>query len=280
MAVRALAIALGLLVVAPAFAGRGSHSRSSGTVHVRGYVRKDGTYVAPHVRSAPDGNFSNNWSTLGNVNPYTGEPGTKTVPGASAGTRASVHPSPSTAAAAAPAGATSRTPTHSTVPGSSPQRTEGVPSPTTGALESAVREVEQQRNLETCLDGRYPSLCRHYQLTASEATQVQVAERQRNLETCLDGRYPSLCKHRWLKPSEAADVAEAERMRNLEVCLDGRYPSLCRHHLLRPAEGRAVQDAERQRNLEVCLDGRYPSLCRHDWLSPEAVRAVSAAEGR
>jgi hypothetical protein len=49
-------------------------------VHVRGYFRKDGTYVRPHYRSNPDGNFYNNWSTKGNVNPYTGEPGTKVTP--------------------------------------------------------------------------------------------------------------------------------------------------------------------------------------------------------
>ena len=48
-----------------------------GAVAVRGYVRSNGTYVAPHYRSAPDGNPYNNWSTIGNVNPYTGEPGTK-----------------------------------------------------------------------------------------------------------------------------------------------------------------------------------------------------------
>jgi hypothetical protein len=48
-------------------------------VPVRGYVKKDGTYVAPHMRSAPDGTTSNNWSTQGNVNPYTGEPGAKTT---------------------------------------------------------------------------------------------------------------------------------------------------------------------------------------------------------
>lgn len=53
---------------------------SGGAVHVRGYTRKDGTYVRPHYRSRPDGNFSNNWSTKGNVNPYTGETGTKTSP--------------------------------------------------------------------------------------------------------------------------------------------------------------------------------------------------------
>jgi len=47
-------------------------------VHVKGHYRKDGTYVQPHYRSAPDGNPDNNWSTVGNVNPYTGEEGTRT----------------------------------------------------------------------------------------------------------------------------------------------------------------------------------------------------------
>ena len=49
-------------------------------VRVRGYTRKDGTYVAPHYRSNPDGISSNNWSTKGNFNPYTGEEGTKSYP--------------------------------------------------------------------------------------------------------------------------------------------------------------------------------------------------------
>jgi len=45
-------------------------------VYVRGYTRSNGTYVAPHYRSNPDGIGSNNWSCCGNVNPYTGEIGT------------------------------------------------------------------------------------------------------------------------------------------------------------------------------------------------------------
>jgi len=49
----------------------------AGDVHVRGHYRKDGTYVRPHMRSSPDGNVFNNWSTKGNVNPYTGKTGTK-----------------------------------------------------------------------------------------------------------------------------------------------------------------------------------------------------------
>lgn len=46
-------------------------------VFVHGYVRQNGTYVQPHYRSAPDGIRENNWSTWGNVNPYTGKVGTR-----------------------------------------------------------------------------------------------------------------------------------------------------------------------------------------------------------
>jgi hypothetical protein len=42
---------------------------------VRGYTRRNGTYVAPHYRSDPDGIRSNNWSSSGNVNPFTGKRG-------------------------------------------------------------------------------------------------------------------------------------------------------------------------------------------------------------
>ena len=42
---------------------------------VRGYVRRDGTYVAPHMRSAPNDTRLDNYSTRGNVNPYTGQEG-------------------------------------------------------------------------------------------------------------------------------------------------------------------------------------------------------------
>ena len=54
-------------------------------VSVSGYTRNDGTYVAPHYRSAPDGDFNNNWSTWGNVNPYTGKLGTLTTPNTDTG---------------------------------------------------------------------------------------------------------------------------------------------------------------------------------------------------
>ena len=49
-------------------------------VYVRPYVRRDGGHVTGHYRSYADGNFWNNWSTTGNVNPYTGSLGTRSYP--------------------------------------------------------------------------------------------------------------------------------------------------------------------------------------------------------
>jgi uncharacterized protein (DUF2147 family) len=43
---------------------------------VNGYMRQNGTQVQPYWRSDRDGDASNNWSTRGNVNPYTGATGT------------------------------------------------------------------------------------------------------------------------------------------------------------------------------------------------------------
>lgn len=45
--------------------------------YVNGYTRKNGTYVAPYHRSDPDSTQMNNYSTQGNVNPYTGQKGYK-----------------------------------------------------------------------------------------------------------------------------------------------------------------------------------------------------------
>jgi hypothetical protein len=44
---------------------------------VKGYYKKNGTYVQPHYRSSPNSTSNDNYSTKGNVNPYTGKEGTK-----------------------------------------------------------------------------------------------------------------------------------------------------------------------------------------------------------
>jgi len=46
---------------------KGGHGKG-GDVGVRGYTRRDGTYVQPHVRSAPNSTRLDNFSTKGNVN--------------------------------------------------------------------------------------------------------------------------------------------------------------------------------------------------------------------
>jgi hypothetical protein len=48
----------------------GSHARS-------GYIKRDGTYVSPSRATNPNSTKMDNWSTKGNVNPYTGKAGTK-----------------------------------------------------------------------------------------------------------------------------------------------------------------------------------------------------------
>lgn len=74
-----LSMALGA-VAHPNSPQRRSRSRSSGSVRVRGYTRKDGTYVQPHYRSRPNGTVTDNFSFQGNTNPFTGLIGTKDYP--------------------------------------------------------------------------------------------------------------------------------------------------------------------------------------------------------
>ena len=79
-----------LLTTVPVFGG-GSHShystrstpsaaccsRSSSDVHVHPYTKKRGTVVYPYYRSHQNGTQRDNFSTKGNVNPYTGKVGAK-----------------------------------------------------------------------------------------------------------------------------------------------------------------------------------------------------------
>jgi hypothetical protein len=78
------ALLVALFAISPAFA-RGSHTsapRLTGTGSkvsshsVRQYLRH-GKIVKGHRSSTPDGTQTNNWTTNGNVNPWTGKPGTR-----------------------------------------------------------------------------------------------------------------------------------------------------------------------------------------------------------
>lgn len=44
-------------------------------IFINGYFKKNGTYVQPHFKTAPNSSMFDNYSTKGNYNPYTGKPG-------------------------------------------------------------------------------------------------------------------------------------------------------------------------------------------------------------
>ncbi len=47
------------------------------TVRIRGYYKPStGSYIMPHYRTSPNNSKWDNWSTKGNINPYTGRRGT------------------------------------------------------------------------------------------------------------------------------------------------------------------------------------------------------------
>lgn len=57
---------------------KSSYSYGSRSDHaISGYTRSNGTYVKPSHATNPDFTRNNNYSTKGNVNPYTGKFGTK-----------------------------------------------------------------------------------------------------------------------------------------------------------------------------------------------------------
>ena len=64
------------LTVVPAHA-RGLRTGGSRYRYVRPYTTKRGVYVSLHYQTNPNGTKLDNWSTKGNVNPFTGKPGAK-----------------------------------------------------------------------------------------------------------------------------------------------------------------------------------------------------------
>ncbi len=48
---------------------------ASADVGVRGYYRRNGTYVQPYYRSSPNNTVYDNYSVYPNINPYTGKTG-------------------------------------------------------------------------------------------------------------------------------------------------------------------------------------------------------------
>lgn len=71
-----LIVAISVLAIVSAAEAKGGGGYG-GSHSVSGYTRSNGTYVAPSHATNPNGTKLDNWSTKGNVNPYTGQAGTK-----------------------------------------------------------------------------------------------------------------------------------------------------------------------------------------------------------
>ena len=65
---KAILAAIILATVAIPSQAAGSHAKN-------GYIKKDGTYVAPSQATNPNATKLDNYSSKGNVNPYTGKEG-------------------------------------------------------------------------------------------------------------------------------------------------------------------------------------------------------------
>ena len=80
-----------------------------------------------------------------------------------------------------------------------------------GTISVDNKSTKKEKNLKTCMNGGYVSLCKHSWLTPQQAIEVKRAERRANYNSCIDGKYPSLCKHSWLTPQQVIEVKRAER---------------------------------------------------------------------
>lgn len=69
---RALLIGLFFLITTIALC---FSAKAEAVVRVKSYFKKSGTYVQSYYRSNNDRYKSNNYSTKGNINPYTGKKG-------------------------------------------------------------------------------------------------------------------------------------------------------------------------------------------------------------
>ncbi|MCX6164361.1 MAG: hypothetical protein NTU73_05790 [Ignavibacteriae bacterium] len=46
-------------------------------IYIKSYIKSNGTFVNGYYKTKPDDSFWNNWSSCGNVNPFTGKIGNK-----------------------------------------------------------------------------------------------------------------------------------------------------------------------------------------------------------
>ena len=194
-----MAILIAVLCV-PAFA----------QVQVRGYYRKDGTYVAPHIRSAPNSTTSDNYGPSSSSPLYTG--------------RGSVTP-PSTRDSDGDGVANmfdfddDNDGTFDDADSSqyNSRSTRLIPLPSFGV--SGLSDPSSDVNYENCRFGNFG--CDKSRLTDEQLAIVYRAELTRNYDTCRFGNFG--CDKSRLTDEQLAIVYRAELTRNYDTCRFGNY---------------------------------------------------------
>src|SRR5689334_4858500 len=79
----ATATFLAVIISDGAFARGGGGGHGGGSHSTSGYSRTNGTYVQSYHATNPNSTKLDNYSTRGNINPWTGKPGTKSPYGSS-----------------------------------------------------------------------------------------------------------------------------------------------------------------------------------------------------
>jgi hypothetical protein len=71
-------IFVAVALIASIFSAKAQYNYgTTSSTYVNGYTRSNGTYVQGHYRSSQNSTNHDNYSTSGNVNPYTGSVGTR-----------------------------------------------------------------------------------------------------------------------------------------------------------------------------------------------------------
>ncbi len=212
-------------------------------VNVRGYYRKDGTYVAPHIRSAPNSTKADNYGPSSSSPLYTGR-GSVTSPSTRDADRDGVanmfdFDDDNDGISDDADGS------QSSSGGASSTSFESIISSPTSSAPSA------QKNFYDCRLGNY--VCDRSKLTPQQLSEVEVAGLDRNFYTCRAGNYS--CDRSKLTPQQLSEVQVAALERNFYTCRAGNYS--CDRSKLTPQQLSEVQVAALERNFYTCRAGNY-----------------------
>ena len=246
-------------------------------VQVKGYYRKDGTYVSPHVRSSPDAYKWNNYGPSSSSPEYTGKghvtsPYTRDIDRDGIANlfdyddnNDGIHDDANSSSVG--------TATHGSFKA---YKSNGIISPPqAGVITSytpSISKSKTSRNYSSCLMSDYG--CDYNSLTVEQLASVKEASLRRNYNTCLMSDYG--CDYNTLTHEQTVSVKEASLRRNFNTCSMSDYG--CDYNSLTDEQTASVKEASLRRNYNTCLMSDYG--CDYNSLTVEQTTSVKEASLR